>query len=74
MNAEKITAFLQRNHNAVTLIRGSVLLIGAIMNWNWLCDPTGKPDSHRYGRGSRRVIFFLLGIVLIVVSIMSWLL
>lgn len=74
MNAEKITAFLQRNHNAVTLIIGIVLLIGAIMNWNWLCDPTGKPDSHRYGRGSRRIIFFLLGIVLIVVSIMSWLL
>ncbi len=74
MNAEKITAFLQKNHNAVTLIIGIVLLIGAIMNWNWLCDPTGKPDSHRYGRGSRRVIFFLLGIVLIVVSMMSWLL
>ena len=74
MNAEKITVFLQENHNAVTLIIGIVLLIGAITNWNWLCDPTGKPDSHRYGRGSRRVIFFLLGIVLIVVSIMSWLL
>ena len=74
MNAEKITAFLQKNHNAVTLIIGIVLLIGAIMNWNWLCDPTGKPDSHRYGRGSKRVILFLLGIVLIVVSIMSWLL
>ena len=68
MNSEQITAFLQENHNAVTLIIGIVLLIGAIMNWNWLCD------SHRYGRGSRRVIFFLLGIVLIVVSIMSWLL
>ncbi len=66
MNSEQITAFLQENHNAVTLIIGIVLLIGAIMNWNWLCDPTGKPDSHRYGRGSRRVIFFLLGIVLIV--------
>ena len=73
MNSEQITAFLQENHNAVTLIIGIVLLIGAIMNWNWLCDPTGKPDSHRYGRGSRRVIFFLLGIVWIVVSIMSWL-
>lgn len=74
MNSEQITAFLQENHNAVTLIIGIVLLIGAIMDWNWLCDPTGKPDSHRYGRGSRRVIFFLLGIVLIVVSMMSWLL
>ena len=74
MSVEKITAFLQENHNAVTLIIGIFLLIGAIMNWNWLCDSTGKPDSHRYGRSSRRVIFFLLGIVLIVVSIMSWLL
>ena len=59
----------------MTLLIGAVLLIGAIMNWNWLCDPTGKPDSHhRYGRSSRRVIFFLLGIVLIVTSIMSWVL
>ena len=71
MNSEQITAFLQEHWNWVTLIIGAVLLIGAIMNWNWLCDPTGKPYSHRYGRGSRRVIFFLLGIVLIVVSIMS---
>ncbi len=36
MNSEQITAFLQENHNAVTLIIGIVLLIGAIMNWNWL--------------------------------------
>ena len=41
------------------------------MKWNWMCAPTGKLDSHRYGRGSRRAIFFLLGIVLIVVSIWS---
>ena len=57
--------------NLMFLVFGVLLLIGAIMNWNWMCDPTGKPDSHRYGRGSRRVIFFLLGIVLIVVSIWS---
>ena len=61
MNSEQITAFLQEHWSWVTLIIGAVLLIGAIMNWNWLCDPTGKPDSHRYGRGSRRAIFFLLG-------------
>lgn len=74
MNSEQITVFLQDHWNGVTLIIGIVLLIGAIMNWNWLYDPTSKPDSHRYGRSSRRVIFLLLGIVLIVVSIMSWLL
>lgn len=50
---------------------GIVSVAGSILNWNWMCDPTGKPDSHRYGRGSRRVIFFLLGLVLIVVSVWS---
>ena len=43
MNGEQITAFLQEHWNWVTLIIGAVLLIGAIMNWNWLCDPTGRP-------------------------------
>ena len=74
MNSEQITAFLQEHWYIASVLIGAVILIGAICNWNWLCDPTGKPDSHRYGRGSRRVIFFLLGIVLIVTSIMSWVL
>ena len=71
MNSEQITAFLQAHWEWVTLIMGIVSVAGSILNWNWMCDPTGKPNSHRDGRGSRRVIFFLLGIVLIVVSIWS---
>ena len=71
MNGEQIAAFLQEHWEWVTLIMGIVSVVGSIRNWNWMCDPTGKPYSHRYGRGSRRVIFFLLGLVLIVVSIMS---
>ena len=74
MNSEQVTAFLQEHWYIASVLIGAVILIGAIRNWNWLCDPTGKPDSHRYGRGSRRVIFFLLGIVQIVTSIMSWVL
>lgn len=74
MNGEQITTFLQEHWEWVTLIMGIVSVVGSILNWNWMCDPTGKPYSHRYGRGSRRVIFFLLGLVLVVVSIMSWVL
>ena len=74
MNSEQITAFLQEHWKIASVIIGVVILIGAIRNWNWLCDPTGKPDSHRYGRGSRRVIFFLLGVLLIVVSIWGFVL
>ena len=74
MNSEQITAFLQEYWYIASVLIGVVILIGAIRNWNWLCDPTGKPDSHRYGRGSRRVIFFLLGVLLIVVSIWGFVL
>lgn len=74
MNSEQITAFLQEHWYLASVIIGVVILIGAIRNWNWLCDPTGKPDSHRYGRGSRRMIFFLLGVLLIVVSIWGFVL
>ena len=74
MNSEQITAFLQEHWYLASVIIGVVILIGAIRNWNWLCDPTGKPDSHRYGRGSRRVIFFLLGVLLIVVTIWGFVL
>ncbi len=74
MDSEQITTFLQQHWYIVSVVVGVVILIGAIRNWNWLCDPTGAPDSHRYGRGARRGIFFLLGIVLIVTSIMSWML
>ena len=74
MNSEQITAFLQEHWYIASVLIGVVILFGAIRNWNWLCDPTGKPDSHRYGRGSRRVIFFLLGVLLIVVSIWGFVL
>ena len=74
MNSEQITEFLQEHWYIASVIIGAVILIGAIRNWNWLCDPTGKPDSHRYGRGSRRMIFFLLGVLLIVVSIWGFVL
>ena len=46
MNSEQITAFLQEHWYIASVIIGGVILIGAIRNWNWLCDPTGKPDSH----------------------------
>lgn len=42
MNREQTTAFLQEHWCLVTLLVGVAVLIGAILNWNWLCDPTGK--------------------------------
>lgn len=69
MDSEKITAFLQEHWEYVSFVVGVVFLLGAIRNWNWMCDPTGKPYAHRYGRGTRRFIFGAGGCVLIVCSI-----
>ena len=74
MDSEMISIFLREHWNIVGLLFGVVILLGAVMNWCWLCDPTGKPDSHLYGRGSRRLIFFLLGLVLAVVGIWNFVL
>ena len=74
MNGETIMAFLQTHWYIVSLAVGVVVLIGAILNWNWLCDPTGTRDAHRHSRGYRRVVFFLLGVLLIVVSIWGFVL
>ena len=50
MNSGQITAFLQEHWYIASVIIGGVILIGAIRNWNWLCDPTGTRDAHRHGR------------------------
>ncbi len=69
MDHEKIMTFLQEHWYIASIFTGVILLAGAILNWNWLCDPTGTSDAYRHGRGYRRAIFFLLGVLLIVVSI-----
>lgn len=69
MDSEKIIVFLQEHWYIASVIIGVVILIGSIRNWNWLCAPIGAPDSHRYGRNSRRVVFFLSGVLLIVAGI-----
>ena len=51
MNGEQITAFLQEHWYIASVLIGAVILIGAVRNWNWLCDPTGTRDAHRHSRG-----------------------
>ena len=65
MDSEKITAFVQEHWNIILIAAGAVLIMGAALNWNWLCDPTGAPQSHRYGRSA------LLGVALVVVGVWS---
>ena len=44
-------------------------------NCSWVKSfNTGTRDAHRHSRGYRRVVFFLLGVLLIVVSIWGFVL
>ena len=45
MNSEQITAFLQEHWYIASVLIGAVILIGAIRNWNWLCDPTDRKST-----------------------------
>lgn len=74
MEQEKIMIFLQEHWYIASLFTGVILLAGSIRSWNWLCDPTGTRDAYRHSRGYRRAIFFLLGVLLIVVSIWGFVL
>lgn len=74
MNSEKIMTFLQEHCYIASVLIGTVILFGAIRDWNWLCDPTGTRDAYRHSRGYRCVVFFLLGVLLIVVSIWEFVL
>ena len=75
MNSEQITAFLQEHWYIASVLIGAVILIGATRNWNCPSSaPVCAEPRRRHSRGYRRVVFFLLGVLLIVVSIWGFVL
>lgn len=60
------------NNDVLCLLAGVLLIIGAWKNWDWLCDPVGKPYNTYLTRGLLRFIFFGCGFVLVVSG--AWLL
>lgn len=46
-----LTDFITEYRDYITLFTGIVLAVGAAKNWNWLCNPVGKPDAHLLSRG-----------------------
>lgn len=60
-----LTDFITEYRDYITLFTGIVLAVGAVKNWNWLCNLVGKPDSQLLSRGMYRLIFGGLGLILI---------
>lgn len=60
-----LTDFITEYRDYITLFTGIVLAVGAVKNWNWLCNPFGKPDAHILSRNMYRLIFGALGLILI---------
>ena len=50
--------------------RARCFAVGAARDWNWLCDPAGKPYAHLLGRTGRRIFFFAAGSLLIVCGVL----
>lgn len=68
MDEAKLSAFIAEYDDYITILIGLVLIAGSVKNWDWLCDPTSKPDAHLLSRGMYRLIFGALGLILIVCS------
>lgn len=64
-----LTDFITEYRDYITLFTGIVLVVGAVKNWNWLCNPVGKLDAQLLSRGMYRLIFGALGLILIVCSL-----
>lgn len=60
-----LTDFITEYRDYITLFTGIVLAVGAVKNWNWLCNQVGKPDAHLLSRGMYRLIFGAFGLILI---------
>ena len=60
-----LTDFITEYRDYITLFTGIVLVVGAVKNWNWLCNRVGKPDAQLLSRGMYRLIFGALGLTLI---------
>lgn len=65
MDEAKLSAFIAEYDDYITILIGLVLIAGSVKNWDWLCDPTGKPDAHLLSRSMYRLIFGALGLILI---------
>lgn len=68
MDEAKLSAFIAEYDDYITILIGLVLIAGSVKNWNWLCNPVGKPDAQLLSRGMYRLIFGALGLILIVCS------
>lgn len=57
-----LTDFITEYRDYITLFTGIVLAVGAVKNWNWLCNPGRQAGAHLLSRGIYRLIFGALGI------------
>ncbi len=50
---------------------GLLLIIGVVLNWDWLCDPLYTRSMNSiFGRTGRRILFGLLGSIMVLVSVL----
>ena len=60
-----ISVLIKQYSDYIWIAFGVLLIVGAIQNWDWLCDPVGKPDFALKSRTILRIIFFGCGVILV---------
>lgn len=73
MDTDAVQAFVKQYMDWLMAGAGLLLIAGAVMDWDCLCNPQGTPYAWQYGgsRGMRRLIFTALGAVLLLAG--GWL-
>lgn len=70
MKTEAIQLWIQEHWELVLLAAGALCLLGAVGNWDWLCDPAGTRDAQSpFGRGGRRLAIGTLGAAMVVIGL-----
>lgn len=67
---EHIVRWLRDNDALVCIAGGVVLVVGSVRDWDWLCDPVGKPHMP-FSRGTLRLSVFLCGCVLVACGVLG---
>ena len=65
-------AWVQQYWNWILFLAGAWRVTGSTHDWVWLCTADTSPLGQRFSRKSRRVFFFILGVILIFVCVWQW--
>ena len=76
---ERLSQFLSQHWQLLVIAAGVLVLLGAVFNWKWICDPRGSNPMgflafvyRNFGEKAHRVAVGVLGVVIIACGALLW--